>query len=162
MIGRPGPAMVLAGLLAAGCGLGGDAGWVRFNADDQDLTVQVGPGALADPQTLTLLSTTESVEIGEAVLTPGGGPVGTEHSVIVTVLDAYEEQVGRVTVLTEGERGTQTHLLVQDSADPGLWQVSVQSLGAEDETREDVFTIRLWTPAGEDDEPDPEAEVDGD
>jgi len=148
-------------LLAADCVGGGDAGWVQFNAQDETLTIPVGPDVSTDPASLTLTSTTGTVDVGEAVVTPGGGPVGTQHDVVITVLDEFEDTVGRVTVVTSGDRGTQRHFLVQDSADPGRWQVSVTSLGAEGETREDVFTVNLWRPAEEGEDADTDADSEG-
>lgn len=160
---RVGRALLFLGLplgVAAQCTGNNDAGFVAFNAGDQQLTVQVGPDADPEPVSLRLLSTTETIEVGEATITPGGGPVGTEHDVIVNVLDDFEDRVTRVTVITAGERGEQTHLLVRDSADLGLWQLPLESLGAEGEQREDTVTVRLWRAADDGEDPDPDAEVD--
>lgn len=154
--------LVVGPLALGGCDLTNDAGWVRFNADGQTVALSVGPDAPSEDGELTLLSTTESVEVGSLTVSPGGGPVGTEHAIVVVVEDDFEDQVDRVTLVTRGDRGSQTHLLVQDSADPGLWQIDIVSLGADDEVREDELLLRLWTPAADGQDPDPEAEVDED
>ena len=104
-----------------------------------------------------LTSTTGAVDVGDVTVDPAAGPVGTDHEVIVLVADEYEQDVGRVTVETSGERGTQTHVALQDSADHGLWRVLVTSLGAEGEVRTDTFTTRLWRPTEAGEEPDTDA-----
>ena len=146
-------------LAGADCIGNSDTGWTRFNGADQALTIPVGPDAPTEPASLTLTSTTGTVDVGTFTVTPGGGPVGTEHGVVVEVFDDYEETVGRVTLVTTGDRGTQKHFLVRDSADIGLWQLDVTSLGDEGETREDTFTLNLWRAATEDEEADPDGEV---
>lgn len=147
-------------LAVAACDLGGDsAGWVRYGAEDQSVTVFVGPDADALPVSLELLSTTETVVVGTATVTPGGGPVGTQHDVVIELADEYEGDVARVTLTTSGDRGSQKHVLVQDSADVGLWKLPITSLGAPDEVREDNFTVDLWRSANDGEEADPNAEV---
>ncbi len=155
---------LMAGLLAlplaAGCGGDSDLGWVAFSSEGESLVIEVIDGPPADDAALRdLTSTTGSVIVGTATVEPARGPVGTEHQVTVAVDDEYEEVVRRVTLETEGDRGSQRHLLVRDSADLGLWRVDVISLGTEGETRQDTFTFRLWRPAEEDEEPDTGAEV---
>ena len=147
-------------LAVAACDLGGDsAGWVRYGAEDQSVTVFVGPEADATPVSVELLSTTETVVVGTATVSPGGGPVGTQHDVVIELSDEYESDVARVTLTTSGDRGSQKHVLVQDSADEGLWKLPITSLGSPDEVREDNFTVDLWRSANDDEEADPDAEV---
>ncbi|MFK7928583.1 MAG: hypothetical protein AB8H79_10375 [Myxococcota bacterium] len=151
---------VLCLFVLAGCDTNSDVGWIAFNADDQSLEIQVTASEeVGEDATLGLVSTTGTVEVGDAMVSPGSGPIGTEHQIVINVLDDYEEEVGRVTVETTGDRGEQTHLMVQDSADHGLWQIEVTSLGAEGEERTDDFRVRLWRAADEDEEADPEAET---
>ena len=145
----PGPAGRWALLLALvplwACDKDDEVTYTQFNDTDDVLTIQVGAPSVLDAVTTELHSTTGSVVVGTATVDPGGGPVGTEHRLTVVVDDAYEDQVVRVTVRTDsGSRGEDEYELVGDSADEGLWQITLVSAGAADEVREDAFTIRLW------------------
>jgi hypothetical protein len=153
-----GPIVALA--LLGGC-QGDDIAWVEFNATGETLFVEVLPeGELeGDPISLDLMSNLGRTNVGIAGVTPGSGPVGTLHVVTVDVFDAYETIVGRVTVEVKSEavadldedgendsRGEGLYELEHDSADPGAWALTLQSLGGADEMREDKFTIVLWQP----------------
>lgn len=135
--------------------------WIQFNADDQTLVVEVLPegSPVGDPIEIVLMSNLRRTEVGVAAVTPGSGPVGTEHLLTVDVADAWEEIVGRVTVVVDSEavkdldgdgepdsRGEGEFELLHDSADLGAWALSLQSLGAKDETRDDRFEVVLWQP----------------
>ena len=145
-------------LLAAACDSNSNEGWIAFNADDESVDISVTAEPATDEvATRGLTSTTGAVDVGDVTVDPAAGPVGTDHEILVMVLDEYEEDVGRVTVETSGERGDQIHVAIQDSADHGLWRLLVTSLGAEGETRTDTFTTRLWRPAEEGEEPDTDA-----
>ena len=133
--------------------------WVQFNQTGQTIVVDVleagaEPG---EPVSLSLMSNLGRTEIGVAAVDPGSGPVGTHHLVTVDVYDAYEATVGRVTVEVRTEavadidddgekesRGEGEYELERDSADPGAWALTLQSLGVEDVPREDKFVIALW------------------
>ena len=92
-----------------------------------------------------LSSSTGTVEVGKVTETPGSGPVGTDHEIIVEVEDDFEDIVVLATVVTDaGDRGDDEYELRQDSADHGVWVVTLTSLGAEGEERTDTFTIYLW------------------
>lgn len=137
------PTLILA--LAACKGPEEEFPYRPFNADDQLLTLCVGGGAGCEPVVeLDLLSTNSSTEIGVATVDPGAGPVGTVHRFEVTILDEWIDPVALVQVRLDGERGTQTWDLRQDSADHGNWVVEVESLGEPDESRQDDATILLW------------------
>ena len=43
-----------------------------------------------------------------------------------------------------GDRGEDEYDLEADSADEGLFQIVLVSVGDEGESREDTFTIRVW------------------
>jgi hypothetical protein len=65
----------------------------------------------------------------------------------VEVVADFAEIVGKATVSTDsGARGLEDHDLVQDSADHGHWQVTMQSLGTVGEVRTDTFTFHLFEP----------------
>lgn len=119
--------------------------YAQFNAEDEQLTVEVGVLDTLDPREIVLHSTTGAVEIGSAQVSPGGGPLGTEHTLIVEVGDDWEDQVVKASVRTEsGERGEDEYTLEPDSADEGVYQITLISVGEEGEVRDDIFTIRLW------------------
>jgi hypothetical protein len=140
-------ALVLGSLVAC---KSGDDDDVRFNAEDV-LIVEIGPEIGADVST-DLLSTSGTIVIGTATISPGSGPVGTVHSVSVVVAEEFEELVSRADVVTDAsERGVETIALVQDSADHGLWWREVVSVGVEGEVRSDTFTFNLFTPAEDSD-----------
>ena len=132
------------------CINGGATYWSPYNGGDDSLVVSVG-AALGDDVSLDLSSTTGATLIGTASVSPGAGPVGTEHLLTVSLDEQFAWDVGRVTVEADSVRGMTVHELVQDSADTGLWLVSVTSLGNDDEVREDTFRFVLWQESEKDD-----------
>ena len=135
--------MLLAVLLA--CTEGDEVTYAQFNADTDLLTIQVGTDEVLDPATISLYSTTGTVEIGTASADPGGGPIGTEHTLTVEIFDDWENDVSRVSVRTDsGDRGEDEYDLEADSADEGLYQIVLVSVGEEGESSEDTFTVRVW------------------
>lgn len=141
-------ALAIAAGALAGCP-GDEEEWSRFNAATDVLEVQVG-AEIGDPTTIELHSTTGSNVVGEATITPGSGPVGTDHELTVMVAPGYEDAVERVSVQTDaGDRGIEVHELVQDSAEHGLWWRILTSVGETDETRTDTLEIQLWEPVAE-------------
>lgn len=152
-------ALALAGVLLLPACDDDEIDWVPFNQEGQAITVEVLPegSPAGEAATLELLSNLGRTVIGEAAVDPGAGPVGTRHLVTVDVLDEFEARVGRVTLYVDSEpvtdldgdgdpdsRGNLVVEFRQDSADPGAWALEIESLGAADERREDVFTFVLW------------------
>jgi hypothetical protein len=104
--------------------------------DSDDL----GPAVEGD-----LRSTTGSNVLGLVSVDPGSGPAGTDHILSVNVDEDYSEIVQRVTVIADaGVRGLDEYELRQDSADHGLWVITLTSVGEMGETRTDLFEIALW------------------
>lgn len=135
--------------------------WVPFNAEGQTLVVDVLPSgsSIGAPVEIELLSSLGRTVIGVGAVDPGSGPVGTSHLVTVDVLDEFEALVGRATVEVDTEavsdldgdgdedaRGAGEYEMRRDSADPGAFAITMQSLGADDESREDRFTLHVWEP----------------
>lgn len=134
--------------------------WSRFNGEEDLATIQVVAGeSVGDAVAIELRSTSGASRVGEATIDPGSGPVGTVHTVTVSIDEAYAERVRRAEVQTATEvRGTWTIPLEQDSAEAGLWIRELVSLGASGEERTDTFAFQLFelvepTPA-----PDPAEE----
>lgn len=122
-----------------------DFPFIRFNADDDHLVVCVGDGAGCTPVgTTDLLSTNGSTVVGTATVDPESGPVGTVHRIEIDVDDEWSEIVQLAQVELDGDRGTQSWDMQQDSADHGNWVIEVESLGDDGESREDRVDVLLW------------------
>lgn len=121
------------------------ADYVQINADDDVLTVEVGAADALELRSVELRSNTGAVVIGAGEVSPGGGPIGTLHTIAVRVDAEYAELVDRATVrVNSGDRGEDEYTLTQDFADEGLYVLELKSVGAVGEEREDVLTLRLW------------------
>ncbi len=132
-------------VLVSACGDEDEPNWVQFNATDDQVTVEVGAAEEKDAVSSLLHSNTGEVEIGEGSVEPGGGPIGTEHAVVVVVYDEWENEVERATVrIDSGSRGKDEYEMESDMADEGTYKLVIVSVGDEGETRDDVFTFRLW------------------
>lgn len=137
--------LLLAALALAGCNNDDEVQYDQINAADDVLTVLVGEPELLDPVNTVVRSSTGEVEIGSAEVSPGGGPIGTDHELVVIVFDDYQDLVDRVSVRTRSPgRGEDEYDLVQDSADEGYYKLTITSAGTADEQREDSLTVRLW------------------
>ena len=132
-------------LLGLGCGEETEQEYSQFNATTDTLTIMIAPDADNSPAEIELRSSTGQVVVGTALLTPGGGPVGTEHQLVVEVADTWQGQVEEVVISVDsGDRGVEEFTLKRDSADPGYHQINIISVGDEDEVREDIMTIQLF------------------
>jgi hypothetical protein len=132
-------------LLALACTDEADTVWVAYNGGSDSVEVDVGSPELLDPVSVVLTSTTGALEIGLGTVSPGGGPIGTVHTVTAQVYEEYAEEVGRVSIRTSsGDRGEDEYDLERDSAGEGYWSFELQSVGDSDERRTDVLTFRLY------------------
>ena len=132
-------------LLGLGCGEEENEDFTQFNATTDTLMVSIGPDADDTPSETELRSSTGQVVVGTATLTPGGGPVGTEHMLVVEVADTWQGQVEEVVIsIDSGARGIEEFTLKRDSADPGYHQIDIVSVGDEGEVREDLITLQLF------------------
>lgn len=132
-------------LFGLGCGEESDSDLDQFNATTDAFNVSIAPDADLTPQDIELRSSTGQVVVGTALITPGGGPVGTEHQIVVEVADTWQGQVEEVIVSVDsGDRGIEEFTLKRDSADPGYHQIDIISVGEEGEVREDTFTVKLF------------------
>jgi hypothetical protein len=133
-------------MLLSSCKKDDEVTYVQFNQTGDIVEVLVTDGdALGDVVDVVLQSSTGTVDVGTASVDPGSGPVGTDHELMVVVDDQWQDVVTHVTVLAEaGDRGTEEYTLRQDSADHGVWVLTLTSLGAESESRTDSFTLQLW------------------
>jgi hypothetical protein len=84
--------------------------------------------------------------VGQATISPCGGPAGTEHEIVVKVNSTYSHQIAKVTAqLHSGPRGDDEYKLTPDSADEGLYKITLISVGSDGEERDDLIRIQLWT-----------------
>lgn len=136
---------LLLALLLMACKGDDEVEYTQFNVDDDELVISVGAEEVLDPVSTVIRSTTGEVEIGSAAVSPGGGPIGTDHEVVIIVFDDYQDQVDRVSVRTLSPgRGEDEYDLIQDSADEGYYKLTITSAGEPDEKRDDTLTFRLW------------------
>jgi hypothetical protein len=123
--------------------------WERYNADGDAVTISVGSADSLPAVSTILHSTSGEVEVGEASVDPGGGPIGTLHTVLVTLGTDYAADVDRVSVRTDsGARDVDEYDLDPDSTGIGIFKAELRSVGDDGETREDTLTFHLWVDAG--------------
>ncbi len=132
--------------------------WERVNGNGASIDVHVTDQDLAADFLLTgiqdIPAKRADAPLGEWIVTPEWGPVGTEHEVAVTVYEDHEELVQKVTVIMKSARGRSEWELERDPAFIGSWGLVFESLGAADEkSRVDTFELRLWTPVEDPEEP---------
>ena len=123
-----------------------DVEYSQFNGTSDIIEVSVGVDEELPSAEINLLSSTGQVVVGTAAITPGGGPIGTRHTLVVNVDAQWEARVSRAVVSTDaGDRGTEEFTLERDSADAGYHQIDIVSVGEEGESRTDTLTIHLYT-----------------
>ncbi len=133
----------LAGLTA--CNGDAESEWLQWNATDDFVEIEVGIDDVLPEVEVPLRSSTGEVEVGVARVDPAGGPIGTLHAVVVIVYDDYADVVDRASVRTDsGSRGEDEYDLERDSAEEGVYKLTVESDGVPPEVRSDTFTFRLW------------------
>ena len=142
----------------AGCGDDEKTEYDLFNCEDDFTLIYVGTpevwtGEACDGvDTIELRSSSCELPsnptgnlVGTADITPCGGPIGTEHQIVVRVNNLYKDQVDRASVrLNSGERGEDEYKMNPDSADEGLYKLTLVSVGSDEELRNDTIHIKLW------------------
>lgn len=129
-----------------GCDSDGDVTWRQFNGAEDEVEIEVAPGEASGVATFDLTSNTGVVVVGQATVTPATGPVGTQHTLVVVVDEEWGERIGRATINSVGERGEESYDLLQDTAEPGVFELVLTSLGEVDESRVDTWRLDLWEP----------------
>ena len=83
--------------------------------------------------------------IGEAYIWPCSAPVGTEHDIVIMVDRPHDQKIAKATVRLDSDaRGEDEYRLTQDSANEGLYKITLISVGSEDEQRQDFVQFKLW------------------
>jgi len=124
-----------------------------FSSHSDEIVVKVGVNDLLEAKLTDISSNTGANVVGEAMVTPGGGPFGTEHTVTVEVSEENRYIVDRVSVeIYSPDRPERELEMVRDSEDRALFLLDLVSVGEEGESRTDIFTFKLWDLVGDDDE----------
>ena len=124
-----------------------------FSSHEDSVNVKVGSADLLDGESTEVLSNTGANVVGEAMVSPGGGPIGTEHMLTATVSQENQYIVDRVSVeITSPHRPDRELDLVRDSEDRELFVLDLVSVGEDGESRTDIFTFKFWDIVGDDDE----------
>ena len=127
------------------------ANYELFNCEDDASLIYIGTEDVISDEAcdgidaITLLSSSCEIDVGAASITPCGGPIGTEHEIVVAINTLYIDQVDRVSVrINSVDRGTEEYDLDADAADNRLYKMSLFSVGRADEQRADTIEFRLW------------------
>jgi len=147
-------------VVLAGCKKDEKVYYDLFNCAEDYTFIEVGSDEVADHGeddgtdecgdlgmgTIPLFSSTCERPIGEAIIDPCMGPIGTEHDIVVFVDSTEADKVDRANVRLESPgRGSDEYRLEPDSADPGIYKTTLVSVGTSDETREDFVRIKLFS-----------------
>jgi hypothetical protein len=146
-------ALLLLGLLGIKACEDDKLEYAAFSSHDDVVHVKVGAGYLLEDVSTEILSNTGINVVGEAMVSPGGGPIGTEHMLTATVSEENQYIVDRVSVEISSPHRPERELdLVRDSEDRGLFVLDLVSVGEEGESRTDIFNFKFWDVVDDDDE----------
>lgn len=147
------PLAALLLLFPSGCKKEEEVQYRLFNCEDDAAFISVGAEEVLTGEVLCtsvpLLSSSclpdEKETVGSAYIWPCAAPIGTEHDIVVEVDPPYPNQIAKATVRLESDgRGEDEYRLTQDSANEGLYKLTLISVGSEGERRQDVVQIKLW------------------
>ena len=145
------PNTLVLGALLGGCNEEDPISYSLFNCEEDSTFVHVGETEILSGDAcdggdlLQLRSSSCEVSVGQASISPCGGPIDTEHEIVVKVNSTSSHEISKVTaVLESGQRGEDEYTLTPDSADEGLYKVTLISVGSEGEQRDDLLRIKLW------------------
>ena len=144
--------VVLLLLGSTGCKKEEEIAYRLFNCEDDSALIDIGAeDVLTEDQCesipLRSSSCLDDVQatVGEAYIWPCAAPVGTEHDIVIMVDRPYDQQIAKATVRLESDgRGEDEYRLTQDSANEGLYKITLISVGSEDERRQDAVQFKLW------------------
>lgn len=145
------PFGLIAFLALCGCKEDVATTYSLFNCEEDYTFVYVGESEIISGDAcdgagqIEINSSSCEVSVGQATISPCGGPSGTEHEIVVKVNSIYSHQIAKVTVhLDSGARDDDEYKLTPDSADEGLYKITLISVGSEGEQRDDLVRIKLW------------------
>jgi hypothetical protein len=125
----------------------------QLNSSEDALEIQVGLQEESAALTLDLNSNTGAFVVGTATIEPGGGPVGTLHTLTVLITDEdLANKVDLVSVITSAQgRSDEEFDLVADSADETFFRTELVSVGGDEEQRTDLLYVRVLDVVGDND-----------
>ena len=145
------PLGFIAFLALPGCDEDAPTTYSLFNCEEDYTFVYVGEAEIISDDAcdgadqIEIHSSSCEVSVGQASISPCGGPAGTEHEIVVRVNSTYSHQIAKVTArLESGARGNDEYKLTPDSADEGLYKITLISVGSDGEQRDDLIRIKLW------------------
>jgi len=148
-------------LAFSGCKKEEEIQYRLFNCEEDSALIDIGADEILTEdqcetiplQSSSCLSDGEET-VGEAYIWPCAAPIGTEHDIVIMVDRPYDQKIAKATVRLESDgRGEDEYRLTQDSANEGLYKLTVISVGSERERRQDFVQFKLW-------EEDPDASDD--
>lgn len=141
---------IVLGLLL-GCAEEDPVEYEQLNSVEDVLEIQVGLLDVTEPLTVDLYSNTGSSVVGTATLDPGGGPVGTLHTLTVVISEPeLIDKIDDVRVLADAQgRTNEEFFLTADSADESLYVTELVSVGSEDEQRTDLLYLQVLDLVGD-------------
>ena len=146
----------LTGLLLlspSGCKKEEEVQYRLFNCEEDSTFIDVGAEEILTGEehceSVDLLSSSclpdDQETVGSAYIWPCAAPIGTEHDIVVEVDPPYPGKIAKATVRLQSDgRGEDEYRLTQDSANEGLYKLTLISVGSESEKRQDVVQIKLW------------------
>ena len=148
-------------LSCTGCKKEEEITYRLFNCEEDSALIDIGADELLteDQCESTPLQSSSCLDgdqetIGEAYIWPCAAPIGTEHDIFIRVDRPHDQKIAKATVRLESDgRGEDEYRMTQDSANEGLYKITLISVGSEDERRQDVVQFKLW-------EEDPNADND--
>jgi hypothetical protein len=140
-------------LAFSGCNKEEETQYRLFNCEEDSALIDIGA-----EETLTGDEQCESIPlqsssclsdgeetVGEAYVWPCAAPIGTEHDIVIMVDPPYDNKIAKATVRLESDgRGEDEYRLTQDSANEGLYKLTLISVGSEGERRQDFVEFKLW------------------
>ena len=146
------PSLAFLLLCGTGCKKEEEVAYRLFNCEEDSALIDIGAEDLLteDQCESTPLRSSSCLDdaqatVGEAYIWPCAAPVGTEHDIVIMVDRPYDQQIAKATVRLESDgRGEDEYRLTQDSANEGLYKITLISVGSEDERRQDSIRFKLW------------------
>ena len=139
-------------LVLSGCKKEEEIQYRLFNCEEDSTLIDIGAeDILTEDQCETISLQSSSClsdgeeTVGEAYIWPCAAPIGTEHDIVIMVDRPYDQKIAKATVRLDSDgRGEDEYRLTQDSANEGLYKLTLISVGSEGERRQDFVQFKLW------------------
>ncbi len=139
-------------LVLSGCKKEEEIQYRLFNCEEDSTLIDIGAEEILTKdqcETVQLQSSScldgDEETVGEAFIWPCAAPIGTEHDIVIFVDRPYDQKIAKTTIRLESDgRGEDEYRLTQDSANEGLYKITLISVGSEGERRQDFVQFKLW------------------